>query len=122
MAVHPRHAAPEEHAREADLPVLHSFTRGLDQDIAAVTAAPTLPFHNGRTEGVSTKAKMIKRDKCTDEQASPSVTGYSADATNRNHRKCERAFNYTGPDRTTRRCQMLPWLDMCRGVFRLALW
>ena len=48
-------------AREADLPILHSFTRGLDLDIQAVTAALTLPFHNGRTEGASTKAKMIKR-------------------------------------------------------------
>jgi transposase len=48
-------------AREADLPVLHSFTRGLDLDTEAVTAALTLPFHNGRTEGVNTKTKMIKR-------------------------------------------------------------
>ena len=48
-------------AREADLPHLHSFTRGLDLDIQAVTAALTLPFHNGRTEGVNTKTKMIKR-------------------------------------------------------------
>jgi transposase len=48
-------------AREADLPHLHSFTRGLDPDIQAVTAALTLPFHNGRTEGVNTKTKMIKR-------------------------------------------------------------
>jgi transposase len=48
-------------AREADLPHLHSFTRGLDLDIQAVTAALTLPFHNGRTEGASTKTKMIKR-------------------------------------------------------------
>jgi transposase len=47
-------------AREADLPHLHSFTRGLDLDIQAVTAALTLPFHNGRTEGASTKTKMIK--------------------------------------------------------------
>jgi transposase len=47
--------------READLPHLHSFTRGLDLDIQAVTAALTLPFHNGRTEGVNTKTKMIKR-------------------------------------------------------------
>jgi transposase len=47
--------------READLPILRSFTRGLDLDIAAVTAALTLPFHNGRTEGVNTKTKMIKR-------------------------------------------------------------
>jgi transposase len=48
-------------AREADLPHLHSFTRGLNLDIQAVTAALTLPFHNGRTEGVNTKTKMIKR-------------------------------------------------------------
>ena len=48
-------------ARAADLPSIHAFTRGLDLDIAAVTAAVTLPFHNGRTEGVNTKTKMIKR-------------------------------------------------------------
>ena len=48
-------------ARAADLPGLHAFTRGLDLDISAATAAVTLPFHNGRTEGVSTKTKMIKR-------------------------------------------------------------
>jgi transposase len=47
--------------RTADLPHLHSFTRGLDLDIQAVTAALTLPHHNGRTEGVNTKTKMIKR-------------------------------------------------------------
>ena len=45
----------------ADLPHLHSFTRGLDLDIRAATAAVTLPHHNGRTEGVNTKTKMIKR-------------------------------------------------------------
>ena len=39
----------------------HAFTRGLDLDIQAATAAVTLPFHNGRTEGVNTKTKMIKR-------------------------------------------------------------
>jgi transposase len=48
-------------AREADLPHLRSFTRGLDLDIQAATAALTLPFHNGRTEGVNTKTKLIKR-------------------------------------------------------------
>jgi len=48
-------------AREADLPHLHSFTRGLDLDIQAATAALTLPYHNGRTEGVNNKTKMIKR-------------------------------------------------------------
>jgi hypothetical protein len=50
-----------ETARASDLPHLHSFTRGLDLDKQAVIAAVTLPFHNGRTEGVNTKTKMIKR-------------------------------------------------------------
>jgi transposase len=48
-------------ARAADLPDLHSFTRGLDLDVTAATAAVTLPHHNGRTEGVNNKTKMIKR-------------------------------------------------------------
>jgi transposase len=48
-------------ARAADLPHVHAFTRGLDLDIKAATAALTMPFHNGRTEGVNTKTKMIKR-------------------------------------------------------------
>jgi len=50
-----------ESARAADLPSLHAFTRGLDLDKQAAIAAVTLPFHNGRTEGVNTKTKMIKR-------------------------------------------------------------
>ena len=29
--------------------------------MAAITTAITPPFHNGRTEGVSTRTKMIKR-------------------------------------------------------------
>jgi transposase len=29
--------------------------------LTAATAAITLPFHNGRTEGVNAKTKMIKR-------------------------------------------------------------
>ena len=48
-------------ARAADLPSVHTFTRGLDLDAQAVITALTLPFHNGRTEGVNTKTKMIKR-------------------------------------------------------------
>lgn len=48
-------------AREADLPHVHSFARGVDQDIDAVTAAITLEHHNGRTEGVNTKTKLLKR-------------------------------------------------------------
>jgi transposase len=50
-----------ETARASDLPHVHTFTRGLDLDKQAVIAAVTLPFHNGRTEGVNTKTKMIKR-------------------------------------------------------------
>jgi transposase len=48
-------------ARAASLPHIHAFTRGLDLDSHAATAALTLPHHNGRTEGVNTKTKMIKR-------------------------------------------------------------
>jgi transposase len=48
-------------AQATDLPSIYAFTRGLNLDLAAVTAAVTLPFHNGRTEGVNTKTKMIKR-------------------------------------------------------------
>ena len=48
-------------ARAAGLPHLHSFTRGLELDIKAATAAVTLPYHNGRTEGVNNKTKMLKR-------------------------------------------------------------
>jgi len=48
-------------ARAADLPSVHAFARGLDLDAQAVITAVTLPFHNGRTEGVNTKTKMIKR-------------------------------------------------------------
>ena len=47
--------------RAADLPHLHAFTRGLDQDRNAVRAAVTLPYHNGGTEGVNTKTKRIMR-------------------------------------------------------------
>jgi transposase len=50
-----------EQARVADLPHVHSFVRGIEQDRNAVVAAFTLPHHNGRTEGVNTKTKLIKR-------------------------------------------------------------
>jgi transposase len=48
-------------ARACDLPNVHAFTRGLGLDLDAAIAGVTLPFHNGRTEGVNTKTKMIKR-------------------------------------------------------------
>jgi transposase len=47
--------------RTTDLPHLHTFTRGLGLDRDAVNAALTHPFHNGGTEGVNTKTKLIKR-------------------------------------------------------------
>ncbi|MGD6755796.1 ISL3 family transposase [Streptomyces sp. BH105] len=47
----------------ADLPVLHSFAHGLERDRAAVAAALTLPWHNGRTEGVNCKIKLLKRQR-----------------------------------------------------------
>jgi transposase len=37
------------------------FTRGLGLDRDAVNAALTHPSHNGSTEGVNTKTKLIKR-------------------------------------------------------------
>ncbi|EFL37262.1 transposase [Streptomyces griseoflavus Tu4000] len=48
-------------AQAEDLPHLHAFTRGLEKDRAAVDAALTLPYHNGGTEGVNNKTKLIKR-------------------------------------------------------------
>ncbi|WP_443061627.1 transposase [Streptomyces sp. NBC_00414] len=45
----------------ADLPFLHSYANGLERDRAAVEAALTLPWHNGRTEGANTKIKLLKR-------------------------------------------------------------
>jgi hypothetical protein len=77
---------------------VHSFTRGLDLDIQAATAALTLPHHNGRTEGVNTKTKMIK-DRCTDAPASPCcATASSPDyVTCCHHRKCDRAVENYSP-------------------------
>ncbi|MGI5292133.1 transposase [Nonomuraea polychroma] len=47
--------------RAADLPHLHGFANGIELDRDAVTAALTLPHHNGRTEGVNTRTKRIMR-------------------------------------------------------------
>lgn len=48
-------------AHTADLPFLRSFATGLQRDHSAANAAVTLPHHNGRTEGVNNKIKLIKR-------------------------------------------------------------
>jgi transposase len=48
-------------AQEVNLPHVHSFVRGLRLDHDAVRAALTSEHHNGGTEGVNTKTKLIKR-------------------------------------------------------------
>lgn len=48
-------------AEKANLPNVHSFIRGLRLDLDAVRAALTSDYHNGGTEGVNTKTKLIKR-------------------------------------------------------------
>jgi transposase len=47
--------------RSVNLPHLHSFCNGLELDRAAVKAGLTLPWSNGRTEGVNTRTKKIMR-------------------------------------------------------------
>lgn len=47
--------------REAQLPELDPFLRGLDQDHDAAVAGLSLPYSNGPVEGVNTKTKLIKR-------------------------------------------------------------
>jgi transposase len=48
-------------AQSIALPHLQSFSRGLQQDLDAAAAAVTRPEHNGGTEGVNNKTKLIKR-------------------------------------------------------------
>jgi transposase len=40
---------------------LARFARGLQEDLAAVTAGLTLPWSNGPVEGQSTRLKLLKR-------------------------------------------------------------
>ncbi len=47
--------------RAANLPTLGSYATGLERDRGAVEAALTLPYHNGPTEGVNQKIKLLKR-------------------------------------------------------------
>jgi transposase len=47
--------------RACGLPHLRTFANGLELDRAAVNAGLTLPYHNGRTEGVNTRTKRIMR-------------------------------------------------------------
>lgn len=85
-------------ASAADLPHLDSFARGLELDIKAATAAVTLPHHNGRTEGVNTKTKKIKRDmfgradfELLRHRILLGLGPY------RHHRNCDRAVEITVP-------------------------
>ncbi|WP_433272632.1 ISL3 family transposase [Actinosynnema sp. CS-041913] len=48
-------------ARAVDLPHLRSLTNGFEIDRSAVDAALTLPYHNGRTEGVNTRTTRMMR-------------------------------------------------------------
>lgn len=50
--------------RDTELPFLHSYATGRERDRTAVDHALTLPWHNGRTEGVNNKIKLIKRQTC----------------------------------------------------------
>jgi hypothetical protein len=58
---------------------VHAFTGGLESDRHAVNAALTQPFHNGRTEGINRKTKVIN-ERCTDAQAPPSSATASCSA------------------------------------------
>ena len=45
----------------SDLTQLHSFVKGLQRDIAAVTAGLSLPWSSGAVEGQVNRVKMLKR-------------------------------------------------------------
>nr|WP_239373623.1 ISL3 family transposase [Frankia sp. Cj5] len=47
--------------RDDDLPALHAFVAGLENDHDAIVAGLTLPSSNGPMEGANTKTKLIKR-------------------------------------------------------------
>ncbi|MBT0772947.1 transposase [Kineosporia sp. J2-2] len=50
-----------EAAQALEQPPLRSFGTGLRQDQVAVTAALSLEYSNGPTEGTNTKIKLLKR-------------------------------------------------------------
>ncbi len=52
---------PKAWTVRADASLVASFARGIAQDKAAVSAAITLPWSNGQTEGQITKLKLVKR-------------------------------------------------------------
>jgi transposase len=48
-------------ATNSDIDALARFARGLQADLAAVTAGLTLPWSNGPVEGQITRLKLLKR-------------------------------------------------------------
>ena len=48
-------------ARDAGLPGISSFAKGLEQDLVAVTNGLTMPWSSGPVEGRVNHIKMIKR-------------------------------------------------------------
>jgi transposase len=48
-------------AREAALPGITSFAKGLEHDLDAVTQGLTTPWSSGRVEGRVNHIKMVKR-------------------------------------------------------------
>ena len=48
-------------AREAGLPGISSFAKGLEQDLDAVTNGLTMPWSSGPVEGRVNHIKMVKR-------------------------------------------------------------
>jgi transposase len=48
-------------ARDAGLPGISSFAKGLEQDLDAVTSGLTMPWSSGAVEGRVNRSKMIKR-------------------------------------------------------------
>ena len=48
-------------ASRCGLSAIERFAHGLQRDLAAVTAAATLPYSNGQAEGQINRLKLIKR-------------------------------------------------------------
>jgi len=83
-------------ARAADLPHAHAFTRGLDLDIQATTAALALPQRPDRGS---------QHQDQNDQEADVRTSGvrpppHPARLTERHHRKCARAVVLTVPSRS----------------------
>ncbi|WP_329618055.1 transposase [Streptomyces brevispora] len=50
-------------AQAEDVPHRHAFARGLERDRAAANAALTRAYHNGGTEGVNNKTKLMSSSR-----------------------------------------------------------